>query len=963
MPPLLHSHLYPALDNALKPSSTWSPIEDHTPFATHAAQFCDPADSACDKQRIASRLESAAVNTMRGECAAPSAMSSLQHTIPTEPSQPAATSPVCTEVRGIDLPGHDLLEQCMGGAPYAPCAAASAAQCRERCTAHSHCHAYVHAAADAASKGACYLKDRGLLGHHGHSAPVVSGKCRRPIDEGGDTTMRTCTQAGGVDLPGNDLRQQCPGGTPYAPCAAGSAIECRERCAAKGRCHAYVFLPGMCYLKARAALHDPWLPGPAQMISGICMRRAQPESKGAAAAEPAHGPRGMIGISGLHWTSRGMRTRAKPSQCEAHVAVGAGLSESRSLLALLVSMIQNHPPTSPALCIYVYSYATDKQGHAHLLACLRLRLGELPHNIHMQQNGFSESDFVPEIRSLGSETRSELLSPYNWFRFYIRRRDVHNAQWVLYIDSDAVVRGDLTPLFRLPLRCNDPDGCIAAAVSYSTAHNPQPLKSYLCDRVSTFAPEIMGETAINAGILLMNLEAWTSANVLERWSALVEEHKRSCLWKLASQPELQLLQPNGIFRLNSTWVSGDLGWAGDGARFGKEYASNLAAGATQAVILHWNGQRKPWASAHALLADLWHPYDRASSCEYDDSATPEDARFVHVVLLARAFSGYTAKVETLIANLRAWSRSPQRLQFHVLTDVTSFGRPTYSCAPNCTGIHLSLMSNTVVMERSPLAARWAKHPYLSTDKRASYFIKLFLHHLLPQLDKVMVLDDDVFAMADICDMWDDVSRSFHTHPDAAIAYADEQQPEYHAALGFAGLNGGVGVLHLRRLRESRTYDDYLRALTGRIGTGCGWKTPPEDDCLWSLVDQTALTFVRYDLPSLFVPLQCEWNWQVALYYWVVGHHGRFGTTTQMPGAECHERPKLLHFNFPNELKNTRREFLAGATLAELRANRELLAVAFGQGEPARLCAAARPVDAKARFCNASWLLHHPSEHV
>ena len=131
----------------------------------------------------------------------------------------------------------------------------------------------------------------------------------------------------------------------------------------------------------------------------------------------------------------------------------------------------------------------------------------------------------------------------------------------------------------------------------------------------------------------------------------------------------------------------------------------------------------------------------------------------------------------------------------------------------------------------------------------------------------------------------------------------------------------------------------------------------------NLVDQTALTFVRYDLPSLFVPLQCEWNWQVALYYWVVGQHGRFGTTTQMPGAECHERPKLLHFNFPNELKNTRREFLAGATLAELRANRELLAVAFGQGEPARLCAAARPVDAKARFCNASWLLHHPSEHV
>ena len=74
--------------------------------------------------------------------------------------------------------------------------------------------------------------------------------------------------------------------------------------------------------------------------------------------------------------------------------------------------------------------------------------------------------------------------------------------------------------------------------------------------------------------------------------------------------------------------------------------------------------------------------------------------------------------------------------------------------------------------------------------------------------------------------------------------------------------------------------------------------------------------------------------------------------------------RILGQGFPSAMVAGGIEDLrSGATLAELRANRELLAVAFGQGEPARLCAAARPVDAKARFCNASWLLHHPSEHV
>ena len=83
-----------------------------------------------------------------------------------------------------------------------------------------------------------------------------------------------------VDLPGRDLPVQCEGALPYVPCPAPSAAKCKERCAARCRCYAYVYsLEGRCYLKGRAVVNDTLVPR-AGYVSGRADAEAGSECSG-----------------------------------------------------------------------------------------------------------------------------------------------------------------------------------------------------------------------------------------------------------------------------------------------------------------------------------------------------------------------------------------------------------------------------------------------------------------------------------------------------------------------------------------------------------------------------------------------------------------------------------------------------------------------------------------------------------
>ena len=84
--------------------------------------------------------------------------------------------------------------------------------------------------------------------------------------------------------------------------------------------------------------------------------------------------------------------------------------------------------------------------------------------------------------------------------------------------------------------------------------------------------------------------------------------------------------------------------------------------------------------------------------------------------------------------------------------------------------------------------------------------------LPPGLTKLIVLDTDLFVTADVAGLWAEFARF---SPTALLGLAAEQCPSYQQvrALGGFGLNGGVQLLHLARMRRSARYAELLDAYT------------------------------------------------------------------------------------------------------------------------------------------------------
>ena len=112
-----------------------------------------------------------------------------------------------------------------------------------------------------------------------------------------------------------------------------------------------------------------------------------------------------------------------------------------------------------------------------------------------------------------------------------------------------------------------------------------------------------------------------------------------------------------------------------------------------------------------------------------------------------------------------------------------------------------------------------------------YMYKPFLYQLLP-LDRVLVLDFDVLIFGDLRELWDQFDAF---SPSSVLGLAHSQSPEYselgtwpHKPGPRAGLNGGVQLQHLARMRaDAAAGGAYLRDLRRCAAGGCKryWKLP------------------------------------------------------------------------------------------------------------------------------------------
>ena len=220
---------------------------------------------------------------------------------------------------------------------------------------------------------------------------------------------------------------------------------------------------------------------------------------------------------------------------------------------------------------------------------------------------FNESEWDYDVRSRG-RMRHDLFNPYNWVRFYLDRYlSGLGAASLLWLDCDTLVLADLTPLFRTPLHS-------PLAAVYSN----ESITNHLCPSVQSSA--LPAATAINAGVLLMRFDVdWK--RIRREWLSLKRRHEKRCIWRLPSQPELQLLV--NISSLSPRW---NAIYLGSERRFiasflspsaanlvsdaqGRPRQESLAVIRQHFSILHWAGPKKPWSAPNAYLGHIWrHAY-------------------------------------------------------------------------------------------------------------------------------------------------------------------------------------------------------------------------------------------------------------------------------------------------------------------------------------------------------------------
>ena len=159
-----------------------------------------------------------------------------------------------------------------------------------------------------------------------------------------------------------------------------------------------------------------------------------------------------------------------------------------------------------------------------------------------------------------------------------------------------------------------------------------------------------------------------------------------------------------------------------------------------------------------------------------------------------------------------------------------------------------------------------------------YMWKPLLHTLLPtSIERALVLDTDLYLpSADLADLWDEFDNF---PPEAALGLAREQQPTY-ARFASGGVNGGVQLLHLGRMREP---DGLFAQELERCATGaCG--------DIGYLGDQTFYSAAHNSTPSLFHILSCGWNRQLSDQYWNDASFASFN--------KCESTCKIAHGNQP-----------------------------------------------------------------
>lgn len=342
--------------------------------------------------------------------------------------------------------------------------------------------------------------------------------------------------------------------------------------------------------------------------------------------------------------------------------------------------------------------------------------------------------------------------------------------------------------------------------------------------------------------------------------------------------------------------------------------SNFYANSNRVKFISWRQNESASIYAHHM-----HPHQHGLA----SALMPEHHIFV---IYTKENYQLQQKFELFARSLLKYSTI--KLHLHIITDTKSEGSAEEILKQQVRHykktLHYTLYDVHECAERITDIVQ-AMMPFFSSNPSSYYsdalfYLSLGLHRLAePHIERAILIDCDVVFRADVRQLFEEFEKflpenlfglspeltpvyrhilyryranypntnfgsSYYPSSAALIANQNHHKHNKHIKHGYPGLNSGVVMLQLRKIRQSLLYQENLKEVNVR-------KMANKYSFKGHLGDQDFYTLLGYEFPSLIYRLDCVWNRQLCTWWKDHGYSEVFDTY-----FHCEGKIRLYHGN-------------------------------------------------------------------
>jgi len=260
-----------------------------------------------------------------------------------------------------------------------------------------------------------------------------------------------------------------------------------------------------------------------------------------------------------------------PSKQTIYIATATNNKYAEHLAVMLNSLLENKASKNP-IKIYVIGSDISEQNQS----LLAKTVGKFKAKIRFKPiDPTLYEDFMKLVSRAGAQKH---LTKETYYRIAIPDLFKEKVHKVIYLDSDMIVKEDITQLWNLNI-----DQYFLGAIEDSFVKDSR-NKVLDLPRESKY---------FNAGVLLINLKKWREERVKNKIIDFIKNNSSKI--KFCSQDPL-----NAIF--HDKWLPIDLKWNFQTYHLTYPNLKNI-----NPAIIHYTGRKKPWKTEH-LLKDEYFKY-------------------------------------------------------------------------------------------------------------------------------------------------------------------------------------------------------------------------------------------------------------------------------------------------------------------------------------------------------------------